>query len=163
MFRQSLSLSTGALVFLGVIGFPGPLQAQHFRGGFRAVPGMMPFAPQMTRFTPNVMMPFSPGMARFTPNGVMPFSPGMTGFTSNGMMQPTSGMMRFTSNGMTPFIPNGMMPFTTGMGSPGFSRQPFRAEFERTNRHFDQIFSPLGLDPRMFFQTGFNSPMFNGF
>jgi hypothetical protein len=116
---------------------------------------MMPFAPQMTRFTPNVMMPFTPGMARFTPNGVMSLTPAMTGFTSNGMMQPTSGMMRFT--------PNGMMPFTTGMGSPGFGRQPFRTEFEGTNRHFDQIFSPLGLDQRMFFQTGFNSPMFSGF
>jgi hypothetical protein len=43
------------------------------------------------------------------------------------------------------------MPFTSGMGYHAVGRQPVRAEFNGTNRHFDEIFSPLGLDQRMFF------------
>ena len=85
MFRRSLSLSTGALVFLGVMGFAAPLQAQRFRGGFRP-------APRMT-FSAPVMMTRMPPMMRFAPNGMMPPTPGMMQPVPNTMSRPVPGVM----------------------------------------------------------------------
>ena len=97
MLRRFLSLSVGALVLLVVLGAPGQLHAQRFRGGFRPGftpgfrPGFMPgFRPA---FTPGFRGAFTPGFNRFgirrfdrfedrferrfnSPFFVTPFSPG---------------------------------------------------------------------------------------
>jgi hypothetical protein len=89
MLRRFLSLSVGALVLLVVLGAPGQLHAQRFRGDFR--PALTPGF--RGRFTPGFRGRFDPrfnrsGFRRFdrfedrferrfnSPFFVTPFSPG---------------------------------------------------------------------------------------
>jgi hypothetical protein len=77
MLRRFLSIGVGALVLLVVLGAPGRLHAQRFRGGFR--PGITPgfrgrFTPGFGRM-PGFRTGFTPGFNRefFEPR----FSPGL--------------------------------------------------------------------------------------
>ena len=82
MLRRFVSLSVGALALLVVLGAPGQLHAQRFRGGFR--PGFMPgfrggLTPGFNRFGPRRFDRFEDRFERRFGRGpfVSPFSPGL--------------------------------------------------------------------------------------
>jgi hypothetical protein len=111
MVRRFVSLSVGALALLVVLGAPGQLHAQRFRGGFRPGftpgfrPGFMPgFRPA---FTPGFRGAFTPGFNRF----------GIRRFDRFGIRRFDRFEDRFERRfGRGPFV----SPFSPGLGSVFF-------------------------------------------
>ena len=104
MLRRFLSLGVGALVLLVVLGAPGQLHAQRFRGGFR--PGL----------TPGFRGGFMPGFNRFG------FTPGFRGGFTPGFNR--SGFRRFDR-----FEDRFERHFNRGFFDPRFNTGPFVTPF----------------------------------